>query len=165
MAREIVMLRPLRYDSLLSDYSEWAKTLPFLERTIQERGLTPGQLRKIAILCAGVAAEAKPFVTAGWRPADITCFDWIDPVEEARIEGMNWHFWDLQGLNRALRDEDKLPPEVETHREQYDILLSCWSGIMCTGDDFSRMVGFFLHPGGIVVTEQLCLPRDSYVGE
>lgn len=142
---EIVIRKPSLNKDFFRDHTfedEWLRDRIITD--IISGDLTSSRYPLACDFCSGNAYVASLLVGTGWQTENITCVDLYEP-DKPFIKGVNWQYWDLMNLGKAIKYKGLLPAEVRKFKESFDIAM------MVTGIDtyYSNILRYFLKIGGI----------------
>lgn len=120
-----------------------------LAKMIKFAGLTPQSFPLVADLFSGSGSVAEILVKMGWGEKKITCIDRERPVRP--LVDSPFLFWRFDRLYLSILEGLKLPPEVEKHRGQFDLVFVVQTHI--ESHYMSVLGSFFLRPGGVLFSD------------
>ncbi len=116
----------------------------------RRNNVTPTSHPRLVDCGAGDGQMAYAFVEAGWNPNNTTCIDkFASP--DALVPEASWHYIDLQELGYALRNNQKIPTEVQKLKGQFDIVIDMLNDR--EGDLGLTICNFFVRKGGFIYTD------------
>jgi len=131
--REIIIKHPRENTEHFRDFSYTHPRLSQkrFEELCMKRGITPVTHPKVCDLFAGQGAMSFILKKHGWRFEDITCIDKHCPNLDERLVGkVQWVFWDLKELTKALIEKVNLANDVLAYKGRFDLVVMAYNGIL-----------------------------------
>lgn len=125
-----------------------------LSRFTAEGIISPDKFPLVVDLFAGDGSWAEKLVARGWKAESITCIDKAKTLTPL-VAGVNWHYWDLALLARAIKSEVTFHEEVAKLMGRFDLAFmsfgACYIPSTAAGPD--NVCSFFVRKGGLVYVE------------
>ncbi len=128
--REIVIQHPEKNTTSFRDFSYTHPGLSQrrLEELCAKQGITPATHPKVCDLFAGEGAMSFILKAHGWQYENITCIDNQRPNRIYPLVGkVQWRFWDLRELTKALMHQEYLPEEVLAYKGKFDLVVMVYN--------------------------------------
>jgi hypothetical protein len=119
-----------------------------------------GRLTEITAieLAAGTGPVSKALIDIGLYPRNVTCLDIDRSPYQWPHPDINWLYWDLEALTRALINKSQLPETVLAHKGCYDVVtlilpvavFSPFKGVTIREQEVLAC-NYFANPGALIM--------------
>lgn len=139
---------------------------PLIEEYLDILEISASDFPRVADLCAGDGSVAALSGERGWFSGNIYCFDKARSLHPL-VEGVNWHYWDLCNLGKAIRDGEDLPPNVKNLKGSFDLVVIVQA--LGVYEYVHEVCGYLVKPNsGLVYSDGNFLSKEhpeSWTGE